>query len=151
MTSPRQSFTRTRANQFGPEYEQLLLTVWAKTPFRFPFPTGKDARAMRGKVYAYFRSLREENLRLDLIEIADAITLTLENDNVLIFQRNEETWDHDRIRNILGITKDDYGLRPADGTELAQPDLLGTRLTRQLTKLRERDSGGKKIVPPQKL
>ena len=106
---------------------------------------------MRGKVYAYFRALREENLRLDLIEIADAPTLTLENDNVLIFQRNEETWDHDSIRNLLGIAKDKFGLRAPVGTELAQPDLLGTRLTRQLTKLRERNAGGQKIVPPQKL
>lgn len=105
---------------------------------------------MRSKVYAYFRFLREENLRLDLVEMADALTLRLE-DNVLILMRNEETWDHDSIRNLLGIEKDKFGLRAPDGTELAQPDLLGTRLTRQLTKLRERNAGGQKIAPPQKL
>ena len=65
--------------------------------------------------------------------------------------RNEETWDHESIRNILGITKDDYGLAPAPGGELQSPDLLGTRLTRQLTRLRERSSGGGKIVSPAKL
>lgn len=150
MTQAAKRLSSTRASQFGPEYEQLLLTIWQKTPFRFPFPTDGAARAMRSKVYSYFRFLREENLRLDLVEMADALTLRIEG-NVLILMRNEETWDHDSIRNILGITKDKHGLLPADGTELAQPDLLGTRLTRQLTKLRERNAGGKKIVPPQNL
>ena len=150
MATPRKPFGANRAAQFGAEYEQLLLTIWKKTPFRFPFQTDAGARAMRSKVYSYFRWLREENLRLDLVEMADALTLRLEG-NVLLFMRNEETWDHESIRNILGITKDDYGLAPAPGGELQSPDLLGTRLTRQLTRLRERSSGGGKIVSPAKL
>ena len=147
MTSINQSFGVNRALQFGAEYEQLLLTVWKRTPFRFPFDTNKGARSMRAKMYAYFRFLRQENLRLDLVEMADALTLTIE-DNVLILQRNEETWDHESIRNILGIEKDKFGLTRPDGNELQQPDLLGTRLNRQLTRLRERADGGQRIVPP---
>lgn len=105
---------------------------------------------MRAKVYGYFRFLREENLRLDLIEMADSLTLRLE-DNVLVLLRNEETWDHESIRSILGLTKDSYGLAPAPGNELEQPDLLGTRLTKQLAKLRDRQDGSPRIVPPTKL
>lgn len=150
MTQARKHLGANRAAQFGPEYEQLLLTIWKKTPFRFPFDTDAGARAMRSKVYAYFRWLREENLRLDLVEMADSLTLRLEG-NVLILMRNEETWDHESIRKILGVTKDTFGLKPADGSELQSPDLLGTRLTRQLTKLRERSEGGQNVVPPAKL
>lgn len=150
MAHTRKSLGPNRAAQFGAEYEQLLLTIWKKTPFRFPFATDAGARAMRSKVYSYFRWLREENLRLDLVEMADALTLRLEG-NVLIFMRNEETWDHESIRNILGITKDNYGLQAAPGNELEQPDLLGTRLTKRLEKLRDRQDGSPRIVPPTKL
>lgn len=150
MTPSSKRLPSTRAAQFGPEYEQLLLTIWKKTPFRFPLATNAAARAMRAKVYGYFRFQREENLRLDLIEMADSLTLRLE-DNVLELLRNEETWDHESIRSILGLTKDSYGLAPAPGNELEQPDLLGTRLTKQLAKLRDRQDGSPRIVPPTKL
>ena len=135
--------------QFGPEYEQLLLTVWKRTPFRFPFETDAGARAMRSKLYAYFRFLRQENLRLDLVEMADSLTLQIEG-NVLILLKNQETWDHEKIRDILGLSKDKFGLTRPDGSELQQPDILGTRLNRQLTKLRDRADGGQTIVPPMK-
>ena len=148
MATFKDPATYQRAAQFGAEYEQLLLRIWEKTPFRFPFKTGADAKAMRARCYAYFRFLRQENLRLDLVEMADSLTLRIE-DNVLIFLRNEETWDHDAIRNILGIAKDDFGLKAAEN-ELAQPDLLQSRLVRQVAKIRERERGGKKIVPPTK-
>ena len=93
--------------------------------------------------------MRQENLRLDLIEMADSLTLQVDG-NVLILLRNEETWDHQHIRNILGLSKDSLGITSTNGQELQQPDLLGTRLTRQLSKLRERDAGGQSIVPPLK-
>ena len=147
MTSINRTFGVNRAMQFGAEYEQLLLTVWKKTPFRFPFETDAGARAMRGKLYAYFRFLRQENLRLDLVEMADSLTLQIEG-NVLILLRNQETWDHQKIRDLLGLTKDTFGLTSPAGQELQQPDLLGTRLSRQLTKLRDRSEGGQLIVPP---
>ena len=147
MTSQRKNFGVNRARQFGAEYEQLLLTIWKKTPFRFPFETDAGAKAMRNKIYAYFRHLRQENLRLDLVEMADSLTIRLEG-NVLILMRNEETWDHDRIRDLLGLTKDTFGLTSPAGQELQQPDLLGTRLSRQLTKLRDRSEGGQRIVAP---
>jgi len=150
MTNTRKSLGPNRAAQFGAEYEQLLLTIWKKTPFRFPFETDSGARAMRAKMYSYFRWLRAENVRLDLVEMADSLTMRIEG-NVLILMRNEETWDHESIRNILSLSKDSFGLQAAPGNELEQPDLLGTRLTKQLTKLRDRQSGGSKIVPPAKL
>lgn len=136
-----------RASAFGPEYEQLLLTIWKKTPFRFPMESQKTLRAMRAKVYAYFRHLREENIRLDLIEMADSITLSCEGD-VIVFVRNSETWDHEKLRALLGLKEDAYGLHAPDGTELEQPDLLPTRLGKQLTKLREREAGSKQVIPP---
>ena len=149
MTSKRNPYGVNRALQFGAEYEQLLLTIWKKTPFRFPFETVAGARSMRNKIYAYFRYLREENLRLDLVEMADALTLRIE-DNVLILMRNEETWDHQKIRDLLAIDKDKFGLKPKAGSELQQPDLLGTRLSKQLDRLRDRSEGGQTIVPPAK-
>jgi len=138
-----------RAAAFGPEYEQLLLTVWESTPFRFPTASPAAMRALRGKVYAYFRHLRQENLRLDLVEMADSLTLVME-DSTLIFQKHSETWDHQLIRNTLGITQDQFGLKPADGEELKSPDLLQNRLARQVKALRSRNNGGQNIVPPYK-
>jgi hypothetical protein len=136
-----------RAMQFGPEYEQLLLTVWEKTPFRFPCKTDSMARAMRSRMYTYFQYLRRENLRLDLVEMADALTIQIDG-NVMILTRHEDTWDHENIRQILGLTEDKFGLTKSDGSELKSPDLLGVRLAKQVKALRERDSGGQKIVPP---
>ena len=104
---------------------------------------------MRNKIYAYFRHLREENIRLDLVEMADALTLRIE-DNVLILMRNEETWDHQKIRDLLSIDKDKFGIKAKAGSELQQPDLLGTRLSKHLAKLRERSEGGQRLVPPLK-
>lgn len=140
MNQQRKPSTATRATQFGPEYEQLLLTVWAKTPFRFPFESIAGARAMRAKLYAYFRHLRAENLRLDLIEMADSLQITMDQ-SVLIILKNEQTWDHEAIRKILGVTSDAYGLKPAAGQELKQPDLMHGRLLKQLQKVRARQTG----------
>lgn len=106
-------------------------------------------RAMRAKVYTYFRWLREENLRLDLIEMADGLTLAMEG-TVLVFNHNAKTWDNRLIEERLGLTSGPTGLQPLPGnnSELKQPDLLHTRLTRQLQGIRERKAGGAGIVPP---
>jgi hypothetical protein len=150
MTTKRSAPGPSRATHYGPEYEQLLLTAWNNAPFRFPMETEAGARAMRGKVYEYFRHLRAENLRLDLIEMADGITLSMDGATLLLL-KNEQTWDHEAIRKILGVTKDSYGLRPAHGQELAQPDLLQGRLLKQLQKVRDRSAGkSQRIVMPAK-
>jgi hypothetical protein len=149
MTEQYKHFRGSRASSFGPEYEQLLLTVWAKTPFRFPFETTAQAKAMRNRLYAYFRHLRSENIRLDLVEIADSLMMQLaENDNVLVFLRHEQMWDHQKIRDLLKLETDKFGLKAADGEELRQPDLMGSRLARQVQDIRKREAGGQRIVPP---
>ena len=142
---------QSRAPTFGPEYEQLLLTAFASLPFSFPLESPRHVKAFSAKVYQYFRVLRQENLRLDLIEMADSLTLCGDG-NSLVFQLKEDNWDNALIRNVLGLAKGFHKTgESTTGNELQLPDLLQTRLMRQVSAIRERKAGSTSIVPPHKL
>lgn len=138
----------SRVSRFGPEYEQLLMTAFQDAPFRFPFPTPGHAQAFKMRIYEYFRALREENLRLDLVEMADNLQVS-KSDCVLVFEHKSEAWDARAIRDVLQLPKGFASGKVAGGSELRVPDLTHSKLTRKLAEVRARNAAGKGILPPE--
>ena len=143
----RTKATGRRYSEYGAEFEHLLLAAWEKTPFRFPLDSQGQAISFMNKVYGYFKRLKEENLRPDLLEKIDKLTLRLEG-NTLVFLRPEQLWHHEKIRQVLGLKVDQHGLTTADGKLLVRPVLVHKGLQEQLEAIRERQNGGAVIVPP---
>lgn len=143
----------SRSATYGPEYEQLTLAAFAKTPFKLPVATEGKAKILRARIYGYWRALREENLRMDLIEMADSLVVYRDG-ALLTFTTKEESWEAKAIRQALGLADDFYTNGNAKGTgELHVPDLLQNRLTKKIQAIRDRQSQdpgqrGQKIVPP---
>ena len=95
----------TRAVAYGPEYEQLLLLAFASTTeLRFTFPSCSIARSMKSKVYAYWKALRTEGLRPDLIEKSNLLSMRIEEAE-LVFFRREDAWDAKMLRASMGLEK----------------------------------------------
>lgn len=138
---------QSRVPKYGPEYEQLLLTAFSQLPYTFQLETSGQAKLFRAKVYGYFRALREENLRLDLIEMADNISATAIG-STLEFRLKKHTWDNVAIRQQLGLADNfaEVG-NGTNGNELQVPDLMGTRLAKQLADIRARKANAANIVP----
>jgi hypothetical protein len=90
---------------YGPEYEVLVLRAFNEGTLHLPMPSEAHARAFRMKLYGYFRALRKDAIRHDLIEKIDTFSLALDGSGILIFPR-EDTWDSEAIRAGLGLTKD---------------------------------------------
>ena len=80
----------TRADAYGPEYEQLLLLSFASS--------------MKRKVYAYWKALRTENLRPDLVEKSNLLSLRVEGGALVVFRR-EDAWDARALRESMGLEK----------------------------------------------
>ena len=80
-----------------------------------------------------------------LIEMADALTLTVE-DTDLVFVWKKDRWDSAFLREVLALP--DNFAEDSGGKELHVPDLLATRLTKQLALIRERKAHAANIVPP---
>lgn len=140
----------SRTATYGPEYEQLLLAAHAQPAFRFPLETPGKARIMKAKIYGYFRALREENLRLDLIEMADQLSLTI-TDNLIVFSKKADAWDSAAIRNVLGLSESFNENGNTGSGELHVPDLLQNRLVKRIAEIRDRQSGAvAKITKPHK-
>lgn len=141
----------TTPPKYGPEYEQLLLSAWehcqSGEPFRLPFANEKLASSMRQKMYAYFRALRREGLRMDLVERADAVNVRAEG-AVMVILRVEDSWDHVAIREALGLKKGFAyeGMAP-DGSELHIPDIASNRLMSKLQEVRERNRAERESRP----
>ena len=131
----------SRAHQYGPEFEQLTLTAFRNLPFRLPLETVNKAKIMRARVYGYWRALREEDLRLDLVEMADTLAVGQEG-STLVFTLKVDSWEARAIRAALGLVEGfhENGNRGGKG-ELQVPDLLQNRLVKQLHTIRDRQNG----------
>lgn len=135
---------------YGPEFEQLLLTAAKGLPFKFPLDTVGKAKIMRARIYGYFRALKEENIRLDLIELTEALRIT-QDDHLIVFLKKHDSWESQAIRQALGLADDFHTHGNADGTELQLPDIASTRFTRRLQEVRDRNDGlSAKIIPKPK-
>jgi hypothetical protein len=137
----------TRARTFGPEFEQLLTAAYrCETDFIFQLDTRGRAQVMRMQLYKYFRQLRKENLRLDLIEMADSLKI-LADGETLVITKQKDTWESKVIRARLNLSEDFVaGAAPHEGHA---SDLLGNRLSRKLEEVRARMAGElQEIVQP---
>ena len=142
MTAPRPLKNPHAVSDYGPEYETLLQNAYkSPTPWAINCQTSTVAKAFRLKIYAYMRALRYENLRLDLIEKADSLSVVASGPLVQLI-RKADTWDHQLIRQNLS----EAGVSITPET----PEILGTRLGKKLEELRQRAEGGSKMVEPLK-
>ena len=95
----------TRADAYGPEYEQMiLLAMAAEEEKAFHFASVSLARSIKSKVYAYWRALRSEGLRPDLIEKVNLLSLRVDGSCLVIFRR-EDAWDAKLLRESMGLEK----------------------------------------------
>ena len=95
----------SRVAAYGAEYEQLtLLAFSAEGEKAFTFSSASLANSMKGKVYAYWRALRTENLRPDLIEKSNQRSMRVDVTS-LVFFRREDSWDAKLLRDAMGLEK----------------------------------------------
>jgi len=119
-------------DSFGPEFEQALTRGFREAGLRFRTPSPGHAKAFRAKFYHYFRSLKDENLRLDLLEMSQKVQLRLDGDT-LVIESKDDAWELQIIRDALGLREGFHqsGNEGSPGV-IAAPDLMGTRLKREL-------------------
>jgi hypothetical protein len=119
----------TRTAAYGPEYEQLiLLAIAEESEKRLKFASPSIAASMKARIYCYWKALRAENLRPDLIEKSNLLSMRCEGADLVIFRR-EDAWDLRNLRAALGLEKGFADALP-QGTLVAksQTDILVERL-----------------------
>jgi len=95
----------TRVITYGPEYEQLLLLSFADPEGKsFDFGSYSVASAMKAKVYAYWKALRTEGNRPDLMEKADLLSMKVDGRFLVVFRRTD-AWDRGLLRAAMGLEK----------------------------------------------
>lgn len=95
----------TRAVTYGAEYEQLtLLSFAAEGEKRFLFNAHSTANSMKSRVYAYWKALRTEGLRPDLIEKANLMSVRVEGADLIIYRR-ADSWDLKLLREAMQLEK----------------------------------------------
>lgn len=124
---------------YGPEYEQLLLRAYDQGGLEITLESEKHATSFRGKVYSYFKALRTDGSRPDLIAKSQAISLTVEGRVFKAFP-SADSWDAVAIREALGLQKQS-SLTPPLATGAARTALQEKLL--ELRGLREKKEGGK--------
>lgn len=125
-----------RTVTYGPEYEQLLLRAhgWGDLGYQVNFDSATMARFLRSKVYAYFKALRKEGDRPDLIKMSDELSLRVEGMSLHFFRR-EDSWDAVALRNALGLEK---GFAELGGTQVAVSPAAKAAMLEKLTELRKK-------------
>lgn len=102
-----------RAVVYGPEYEQLLLLAFtSEAELRFTFPSHSLACSMKSKVYGYWKALRTENLRPDLVAKAELMSMKTDGSDLVLYRR-ADAWDARLLRGAMGLEK---GFADALGT-----------------------------------
>ena len=94
------------ASDYSPEYEHLLRAATAPNakPITLAFASPSQTIAVRAKLYAYFRSLRDEGLRPDLAYLTSLITLTLHKKKLsLTLSLSSLDFDNAAIRLALDL------------------------------------------------
>lgn len=100
----------TKNRFYGAEYEQLLLRAYENTKGKKTWNLPIDnPNSMRTRVYYYFSKLREENLRTDLIDYANTLSVRVARigtTSCLQFFRKTEGLDALAIRRALQLPED---------------------------------------------
>lgn len=130
-----------KSEAFGPEFEQLLLraydAIFVKKleEYAVQLPNPKVANSIRMRTYTYFRVLKKEGKRQDLIFQSQYLSMRLAG-SALIFYHVNEDLDSKAIRDALGLTR---GFAETGGTEglIAPQSAVETNLDK-LREIRER-------------
>lgn len=140
-----------RAAAYGPEFEQLLLTAHEtctntkERTFTLELESDSNAYSMRARTYAYFKALRKDNERTDLIKLSEEISLSAVGKN-LIFSFKADSWGAKAIRKALKLPDniDEWGLAVPGAVKLTPAGQ--TSLTQKLAEIRARKAaeGGEK-------
>ena len=94
------------ASDYSPEYEHLLRAAAAPNakPITLSFQSPSQTIAVRAKLYAYFRALRDEGLRPDLAHLTSLVTLTLNKKKLsLTLSLSSLDFDNAAIRLALAL------------------------------------------------
>jgi hypothetical protein len=98
-----------RAVTYGPEYEELLIRAYevtlTETEYTLHLKDHATAVTLQQKVYGYFRSLRLEGLRPDLVQRCELLSMHIVG-NDLEFFRRANSWDAKLLREQLGLDDD---------------------------------------------
>ncbi len=93
---------------FGPEYEQLLLraheALQNKPEFAIQFASNNVAASLRTRAYGYFKALRTSNSRPDLCAISTGLSMRVAG-SALVFFRRENSADAIALREALGLAE----------------------------------------------
>jgi hypothetical protein len=97
----------TSLNRFGDEYEQALLRAdlvlsSGQSEYSIQFDTPNIAMSMRGRMYAYFKAIRQSTDRPDLAGLCSRMSLRRAG-CALVFFREENALDRERLRKALGL------------------------------------------------
>jgi hypothetical protein len=132
-----------RAAAYGPEFEQLLLTAHETCTggvvrtFTLELESVSNAYSMRARTYAYFKALRQDADRTDLVELSEKMSLAVEGNN-LIFGLREDSWGAKVIRKALKLPDnfDEWGLAKPGAVKLTSAGQ--TSLTEKLAEIRRK-------------
>lgn len=124
-----------RTVTYGAEYEQLLLRAHGmpNSSYHLEFASPTQARSLQAKVYAYFKALRKESQRPDLIQMSDDLAMRVEGCKLHFF-RKEDSWDAIAIRKALGLEK---GFAELGGVQVAVSPAAKDAMIDKLADLRK--------------
>jgi hypothetical protein len=135
----------SRPAAYGTEYELFLRRAVTDGGFSLALPSNSHARAFRGKLYAYFKALRKDLSRPDLITMCDSLSLAVEGCCVRAFPV-ADSWDNCLLRDALGIEKGAAVPPPPALPAITVPvePTAQEKLTAKLAEIRNRNKGAVK-------
>jgi hypothetical protein len=118
----------SKLSNYGPEFEALLLRADAHlraghSEFIVDFLDSKAAHSVRFACYAYFKALRNDRSRPDLVVACQDLSMRLAS-GALVFHRSNDSNAAAAIRTALNLPKLDHGLTTFD----ARPSTLDANL-----------------------
>lgn len=115
---------------FGPEFEALLTRAdnalrVGQAEFSVDFLNAKVAHSVRFDCYAYFKALRNDRSRPDLVVACQDLSMRLANGTV-VFYRSNDSASAAAIRAALDLPKIDHGATSFE----PRPSTLDANLSR---------------------
>jgi hypothetical protein len=107
------------ASAYGPEYEALLTTAAAQGGFLLTLPSPRAAFLFRLKVYGYFKALRAEGKRGDLVVAADRFALAVSGREFKMTLKSD-AWDAIALREALSMAPPTLPTGPRALTSMTQ-------------------------------
>lgn len=106
-----------RSAVYGPEYEALLHAAIRDQGFTMTLASNQLAAAFRVKVYAYFKAIRTEGQRPDLVAACDRLRLGVKGPVFTITMR-ADAWDTAALREALDMPREECLMVPDNTASL---------------------------------